>query len=95
MTIDDFCKAYKCTPTETKNVKLYLIFLRWIQMIDAIFDTKRSAQLVDAAPDLLAACQAAINATGGSANWKGETEKFLKLCEAAVAKATNTEASNA
>lgn len=40
--------------------------------------------------DLLEACQAAIEATGGSANWKGETEKFLKLCEAAVAKAEST-----
>lgn len=46
-----------------------------------------NAHLIAAAPDLLAACQAAIEATGGSANWKGETEKFLKLCEAAIQKA--------
>lgn len=33
---------------------------------------------------LLEACKAAVEATGGSENWNGETEKFLKLCEAAI-----------
>lgn len=34
---------------------------------------------------LLNACKAAIECTGGSKNWNGETEKFLKLCEEAIA----------
>ena len=37
--------------------------------------------------ELLEACKAALVATGGSKYWNGETEKFLKLCEAAVEKA--------
>lgn len=46
-----------------------------------------NASLIAAAPDLLAACEAAIKATGGSEHWQGETRAFLLLAEAAVAKA--------
>lgn len=48
--------------------------------------------LAEAAQELLEACEAAITATGGSSYWNGETEKFLKLCEAAVAKVRGIEA---
>jgi hypothetical protein len=51
-----------------------------------------NARLIAAAPELLEACEAAITATGGSSYWNGETEKFLKFCEAAVAKAYSKEA---
>lgn len=49
---------------------------------------EHDAALIAAAPDLLAGCKAAVEATGGSKHWNGETEAFLKLCEAAIAKAT-------
>jgi len=47
-----------------------------------------NARLWAAAPELLAACRRCLAVTGGSANWKGETEEFLRLMEAAVVEAT-------
>jgi hypothetical protein len=44
-------------------------------------------KLIAVAPMLLAACRAAIEATGGSAFWNGETKAFLELAEAAIAAA--------
>lgn len=49
---------------------------------------RANAMLICAAPALLEACKAAVECTGGSQNWNGETEKFLKLCEEAIALAT-------
>ena len=48
-------------------------------------------QLAKAAPDLLAACQAIIEATGGSEHWNGETHAALLLVEAAIEKAIGDE----
>lgn len=31
MTIDQFITDTKCTPSEAKEVKLYLLFLRWVR----------------------------------------------------------------
>lgn len=31
MTIDQFIADMKCTPIEAKQVKLYLLFLRWVK----------------------------------------------------------------
>ena len=50
----------------------------------------RLLQIAGTYEDLLAACEAAVKATGGSSNWKGETHDFLKLCEAAILKAKGT-----
>ena len=46
-----------------------------------------NAKLCAAAPDLLAACEAAIAATGGSQHWNGWTRHFLILTENALRKA--------
>ena len=46
-----------------------------------------NARLIASAPALLAACKAAVEATGGSAIWNGETKKFLEMCEAAIQQA--------
>lgn len=55
-------------------------------------DTKHLAGFIVRAcnshKQLLEACQAAIKATGGSANWRGETKEFLLQCEAAIAAAS-------
>lgn len=46
-----------------------------------------NARLIAAAPELLEACVAAIEATGGSHLWNGWTRKFLVLAENALRKA--------
>ena len=50
--------------------------------------TEGEWNLATAAPDLFAACQAAVATTGGSEHWQGETRDFLLLAEAAIRKAT-------
>lgn len=44
--------------------------------------------LFAASQDLLAACRAMLECTGGSAHWQGETHTALLKIEAAVLKAT-------
>jgi hypothetical protein len=46
-----------------------------------------NAKLIAAAPDMLEACIAAIEATGGSHLWNGWTRRFLILAENALRKA--------
>lgn len=43
--------------------------------------------VLDSRADLLAACEAAMECCGPADGWNGETQKFLRLCEAAVKKA--------
>jgi len=60
--------------------------LRWA-CEGASKENTANAHLISAAPDLLEACYKALEVTGGSHNWNGETNKFLKMIEAAVGKA--------
>ncbi len=53
--------------------------------VDARMDALRA--VADAAPELLTACKAVVIACGDSSNWQGETNAFLRLCEAAIQKA--------
>lgn len=55
---------------------------------DYICLSEANARLIAAAPELLEACLSILEITGGSVHWQGDTEKSLKLIEAAVAKAT-------
>lgn len=58
----------------------------------SIENTEANAHLIAAAPELYKACKMAIEATGGSKHWQGETEKFLLAMETALAKAEGKEA---
>ena len=72
--------------TQRELIAARAALLRRLHAVDRMLS--EDARLVAAAPDLLEACLAAVAATGGSEFWNGETHEFLKLCEAAIAKAT-------
>lgn len=71
----------KHTPGPWRNVP--------VDILDGELRYKNPADvpLVLAAPDLLEACVAAIEATGGSHLWNGWTRRFLVLAENALRKA--------
>lgn len=39
MSIDEFCKQHDCTPTEAKELRLYLLFLRWVKQVKQLIVT--------------------------------------------------------
>lgn len=65
--------------------------MAWFQFpIPGIIDddiSEANARLIASAPDLLAACEAAMDCCGPSDVWNGETQAFLRLIEDAVKKA--------
>lgn len=73
--------------TEATLTKIDRLALDAWTKIDAGEGSEAAEELRGIANDLLAACVAAIEATGGSQHWNGWTRHFLILAENALRKA--------
>lgn len=81
---------WKCAATGLARSGMPEYEIHWSDAGECVAEVvhgEANARLIAAAPELLEACVAAIEATGGSHFWNGWTRRFLVLAENALRKA--------
>src|SRR5262249_49178426 len=73
------------SPSRQAELDSYAVAIAAAERTDPSAETGPTADMIRAAPALLAACKAAVPVTGGSKEWNGETHELLKRCEEAIA----------